>query len=306
MPPGFWGAEPALESQRRAAGTRRQATPAALRRVMPADVTIVVVAHSVRAELERCFRSIADHACLSTQVVLVDNASTDDTLEWVSANHPEVAVVELPENVGVAARDYGLRRAGGRFTMFLDSDAELTPGALPAMVAALDANPGWGLIGPRLVSAGGELQLSCRRYPPLALPLLRRPPLGRLFEDGRTVRRHLMAEADHSITRPVLYVLGACQLFRTSLARAAGAFDDKVFLGWDDADWCIRIRDVGGEVVYFPEATVVHAYRRLTVRQPVSSAAIRQLKAHVYFQWKYLPRRRELCRLGSELDRRLA
>jgi GT2 family glycosyltransferase len=173
------------------------------------------------------------------------------------------------------------------------------------MVAALDANPGWGLIGPRLVSVDGELQLSCRRYPPLALPLLRRPPLGRFFEDGRTVRRHLMSEADHSITRPVLYVLGACQLFRTSLARAAGSFDDKVFLGWDDADWCIRIRDAGGEVVYLPEATVVHAYRRLTVQRPVSGAALKQLKAHAYFQSKYLTRRRELCRLGVELDRRV-
>jgi len=269
------------------------------------DVTIVVVAHSVRLELERCFRSIADHAGVGTEVILVDNASTDDTVDWVHAHHPEVAIVELAANVGVAARDHGLRRANGRLTMFLDSDAELTPGALPAMVAALDANPGWGLIGPRLVSVDGELQLSCRRYPPLALPLLRRPPLGRFFEDGRTVRRHLMSEADHSITRPVLYVLGACQLFRTSLARAAGSFDDKVFLGWDDADWCIRIRDAGGEVVYLPEATVVHAYRRLTVQRPVSGAALKQLKAHAYFQSKYLGRRRELRRLGAELDRRV-
>jgi hypothetical protein len=273
---------------------------------MSVDVTIVVVAHSVRGELERCFRSIADHAGVATEVILVDNASADDTVEWSRANHPEVAVVELADNLGVAARDHGLRRAAGRLTMFLDSDAELTAGALPAMVGALDANPGWGLLGPRLVGVDGELQLSCRRYPPLALPLLRRPPLGRFFEDGRTVRRHLMAEADHSITRPVLYVLGACQLFRTSLARAAGPFDDKVFLGWDDADWCIRIRDAGGEVVYFPEATVVHAYRRLTAQRPVSSAAWRQLKAHVYFQSKYLRRRRDLLRLGAELDRRVA
>jgi len=269
-------------------------------------VTIVIVAHSVRKELERCLGSIGEHAGVPVETILVDNASTDGTREWVAATHPEVEVVALPENIGVAARDQGLRRSRGRLTMFLDSDAALTGGALAALVAALDQNPGWGLVGPRLVYDDGSLQLSTRRYPPVLLPFLRRPPLDRFFEDSRPVRRYLMADDAHERPRPVLYVLGACQLFRTSLARLAGPFDDSVFLGWDDADWCIRIRDAGGEVVYFPQATVIHAYRRLTAKQPVSRAAWRQLEAHVRFQLKYLRRRGELRRLQDELDRREA
>jgi GT2 family glycosyltransferase len=268
----------------------------------PPIVSIAIVAHSVRTELERCLASIVEHAGMPVQVILIDNASTDDTLAWVTAHHPDVEVVSLPRNIGVAARDHGLRRAAGRHTMFLDSDAALTAGALPAMVAALDEHPRWGLIGPRLVDDGGSLQLSTRRYPPVLLPLLRRPPLRRLFEDGGTVRRHLMADVSHDETRPVLYVLGACQLFRTSLARAAGPFDDRVFLGWDDADWCIRIRDSGGEIVYLPQATVVHSYRRLTNAKPLSRAALRQLRAHVYFQRRYARRRRELIALSETLD----
>jgi N-acetylglucosaminyl-diphospho-decaprenol L-rhamnosyltransferase len=272
----------------------------------PALVTIAIVAHSVRGELERCLGSIRDHASLPVQTILVDNASEDDTVAWVGAHHPEVEIVELPANVGVAARDQGLRRARGRFCMFLDSDAALTPGALPAMVAALERNPSWGLLGPKLVYDDGELQLSARRYPPLLLPLLRRPPLGRFFEHGATVRRHLMADADHDRVRAVLYVLGACQLFRTDLARIAGPFDEKVFLGWDDADWCFRIRDAGGEIVYFPEAEVIHSYRRLTAGRPVSRAALKQLRAHARFQLKYARRRKALIRLSHELDRRAA
>lgn len=271
-----------------------------------AVVTIVVVASSVRPELERCFASIREHAGVPVETILVDNASVDDTRDWVRRQHPEVDVVELERNIGVAARDHGLRRSTGRYTMFLDSDAALTPGALPAMVAALDEHESWGLVGPRLVYDDGSHQLSARRYPPVLLPFLRRPPLDRFFEDSAPVRRYLMADDEHERTRPVLYVLGACQLFRTSLARIAGPFDDSVFLGWDDADWCIRIRDAGGEVVYFPGATVIHAYRRLTRQQPVSRAALRQLEAHARFQLKYLPRRRELRRLQDELDRRAA
>ena len=266
-------------------------------------VTIVVVAHSVRRELERCFASIQRHAGLPVETILVDNASLDDTRSWVQKAHPEVRLVELDSNLGVAARDHGLRESRTPYTMFLDSDAALTRGALPSLVEALERNPGWGLVGPRLVYDDGTLQRSCRRFPPLMLPLLRRPPLAWLFEDSRVVRRHLMAGFDHASTRPVLYVLGACQLFRTALANVAGPFDQRVFLGWDDADWCFRIRDAGGEVVFVSDATVVHSYRRQTRRRPISRAALRQLSAFVYFQRLYRGRRKELIELAQELDR---
>ena len=165
------------------------------------EVSVVVIAHSVREELERCFASIDAHADMPVEVILVDNASTDDTREWVRAEHPEVRLVELPENIGAAARDEALPLVRGRYAMFLDSDAALTAGALPAMVEALDERPEWGLIGPRLEYDDGSLQLSCRRFPPRSLPLLRRPPLARLLEDSRPVRHHLM-EHDGPLAHP--------------------------------------------------------------------------------------------------------
>jgi N-acetylglucosaminyl-diphospho-decaprenol L-rhamnosyltransferase len=269
-------------------------------------VSVVVVAHSERPELERCFESIGRWAGMPTQTVLVDNASTDDTLPWVRQHHPEVEVVELDRNIGVAARQHGLERAVAPLTMFLDSDAALTSGALPAMVEAFEQNPSWGLIGPRLVGDDGELQLSARRFPPRTLPLVRRGPWSRRLADSRIVQRHLMADVDHDVVRPVLYVLGACQLFRTSLARAAGPFADWMFLGPDAADWCFRIREAGGEIVYFPTATVVHSYRRRSKAAPVSRVAWRHLRAYALFQWKYRRKRRDLLRLQDELDRRAA
>jgi len=265
---------------------------------------VVIVAHSERGELERCLGSIRDHAEVSTQIVLVDNASTDDTVPWVGANHPDVEIVELEENIGVAARQHGLERAKAPLTMFLDSDAALTEGALPAMVEAFERNPGWGLIGPRLVGDDGALQLSSRRFPPRILPLLRRPPLSRWFEGSDLVQHYLMADIDHDHVRPVLYVLGACQLFRTELARAASPFADWIFLGFDDADWCFRIRDAGGEIVYFPEATVIHTYRRRTAASPLSRASLRMFRAFADFQWRYRGRRGEFLELQEDLDRR--
>jgi N-acetylglucosaminyl-diphospho-decaprenol L-rhamnosyltransferase len=240
---------------------------------------------------------------MGVQTVLVDNASTDDTVAWVAKNHPEVEVIALAENIGVAARQRGLECARGELTMFLDSDAELTATALPTMVAALERNPGWGLIGPRLVDDDGKLQLSCRRFPPRCLPLVRRPPLSWFLDDSALVRRHLMADVDHSTARPVLYVLGACQLFRSSLARAAGPFPDWIFLGPDDIEWCIRIRDAGGEVIYQPGATVIHRHKRRTRRYPISRTALRHLRAFARFQWRYRKRRDELIAFQERMDR---
>jgi N-acetylglucosaminyl-diphospho-decaprenol L-rhamnosyltransferase len=272
--------------------------------VSPPVVTIVIVAHSELGDVKGCLASIQEHAELAVQVVLVDNASTDDTVPWVREHHPSVEIVELSENIGVAARGQGINRAQGELIMFLDSDAELTEGAMPTMVEALERNPGWGLIGPRLVDGDGNLQLSCRRFPPRSLPLVRRPPLSRFLDDSALVRRHLMADIDHGHARPVLYVLGACQLFRSSLAREAGPFPDWIFLGPDDIEWCIRIRDAGGEVIYLPEATVVHKYQRRTRQSPLSRTALRHMRAFAEFQWRYRKRRRELIRLQEELDRR--
>jgi GT2 family glycosyltransferase len=267
------------------------------------QVSVVVVAHSDRRRLERCFDSIGRWAGMTTQAVLVDNASTDDTLPWVREHHPEVEVVELDRNIGVAARQRGLERAVAPLTMFLDSDAALTDGALPAMVEAMERHPSWGLIGPRLVGDDGELQLSSRRFPARTLPLFRRGPQARWLGNTRMVRRHLMTDVDHDVVRPVLYLLGACQLFRSSLARAAGPFADWMFLGPDDADWCFRIREAGGEIVYFPEATVIHSYQRRSRAAPISRVAWRHLRAYAIFQWKYRKQRRALLRLQDELDR---
>lgn len=267
------------------------------------DVSVVIVAHSARDELERCLASIDRHAGkLAVETILVDNASTDDTVPWVREAHPAVRIVELDENLGVAARRFGLELARGRYAMFLDSDAALTEGALETMVAALDANESWGLVGPRLVGDDGELQRSCRRFPPLLLPIMRRPPLNRWLEDSRPVKRHLMEDVDPDRVRPVLYLLGACQLFRRELANRLGP-PEWTFLGMDDADWCLRIQDAGYDVVYLPTATVIHSYQRRSAKQPLSRAALSHLRSFFALQWRHRVRRRDTLRRQAELDR---
>jgi len=273
--------------------------------VSPPDVSIIVIACDVRDDVLKCLGSISQHAeTVSAETILVDNGSRDDTSAAVAAAFPDVEIVRLERNEGLAARNHGLRRATGTLRMFLDSDALLTPGALPELVRFITGNPQVGLVGPRLVYPDGSLQLSCRRYPPLMLPLLRRGLLSRFFEDSRTVRRHLMADDSHDHTREVEYVLGACQLFTAKAQAAAGGIDPRMFFGPDDADWCFRIRTEGLAVVYHPAATVIHRYRRTSRERQLSRIAFEQLRAYARFQWVWRRHRARLMREGSEMDSR--
>jgi N-acetylglucosaminyl-diphospho-decaprenol L-rhamnosyltransferase len=267
------------------------------------DVTAIIICHNVRDEVLTCLAALHAHAGpLDVEIVVVDNASTDGTVEAVNGAHPECQTIRLSRNEGLPARNHGLRRARGRYRMFIDSDAVLRPGALPTLLGVLEEDPRIGLVGPRLVYPDGRLQLSTRRYPPLLLPILRRPPLERFFEHGATIRRHLMADDSHDSRRPVEYVIGACQVFSADAQRAAGEIDRHIWFGHDDADWCFRIRSAGYDVVYVPEAETVHDYRRTSARNPVSIFALRQLAAHAYFQWKWRGARRRLIEEGHRMD----
>jgi GT2 family glycosyltransferase len=257
----------------------------------------------VRDEVLTCLESLERHrGDLRLQIVVVDNGSRDGTAEVVASRHPEVEIVRLGRNAGMPARNEGLRRARGRHRMFIDSDASVTAGALETLVGALDADPSLGLVGPRLVYRDGRRQPSTRRYPPLLLPILRRPPLGRFFEHRGTIRRHLMADEPGDRRRRVEYVLGACQVFRAEAQAAAGEIDRHIWYGHDDADWCFAIRRAGFAIGYVPDAEVVHDYRRSSVRSPVSLLALRQLWAHFYFQAKWWRHRTGLRAEGRAMD----
>jgi GT2 family glycosyltransferase len=269
------------------------------------DVSIIVIARDVRAEVLACFASIECHAGdVTVETILVDNGSRDGTIEAVRTEHPDVRIVALERNEGGSARNHGLRIAEGRYRMFLDSDALLTAGALADLVAFMDARPDVGLVGPRLVYADGSFQPSARRLPPLLLPVLRRPPLSRWFEDGRVVRRHLMLDVPADATREAEYVIGACQLFSVEAQRGAGELDPRIPFAPEDIDWCLAVRAAGYRIAFRPEATVIHDYRRTTAQRPFSRKALEHLYGFAYFQWKWRRERRRLLAEGAAMEGR--
>ncbi|MEA3339438.1 MAG: glycosyltransferase family 2 protein, partial [Chloroflexota bacterium] len=141
------------------------------------DLSIVIVNWNVRDLLRRCLRSILANlqirALVHLQVIVVDNGSSDGSVEMVQAEFPAVHLITNAGNRGFpAANNQGLAIARGRYVLLLNPDTEIVGDALALMVAFADAHPDVGMVGPQLLNADGSVQSSRRRFPTLATGFL--------------------------------------------------------------------------------------------------------------------------------------
>jgi N-acetylglucosaminyl-diphospho-decaprenol L-rhamnosyltransferase len=258
-------------------------------------VSVVIVSWRARERVLRCLRSLRDHAGVDHEVIVVDDGSEDGTPAAVREQFPDARVLARWPNEGlVAGRNAALPLVRGRHVLMLDADTEVRPGALQALVAALERDPRIGLVAPRLVHEDGTLQLSCRRFPPFLIPLVRRGPYARLDDDPPLHRWHMMKDYDHRDGRPVAWVIGAAQMWRTDLRDVLGPYDRLVSsYGGEDLDWCLRMWRAGYEVRYVPEAEVMHVFQQVTRRSPFGRKSLRTLRDWYYLQWKHRSLRRD-------------
>src|SRR5262245_18985347 len=132
------------------------------------DLSLIIVSWNVRDFLAACLKSIdANRGDLRLEVILVDSASTDDSVQMAqSLGLPWIKVLPQSENVGfTCGNNIGLRAAQGRYLMLLNPDTEIVGDALPAMVAYMDAQPEVGIVGPHTLNTDGTTQSSRRRFP---------------------------------------------------------------------------------------------------------------------------------------------
>ena len=256
---------------------------------------MVIVAWRARDEVLRCLRALEQNAGVDYEAIVVDDGSDDMTPQAVESEFPDAHVLAKPLNEGlVAGRNSALELVRGRFVLMLDSDTEVRPGALPALAGVLDRDPNVGVVGPKLLYPDGELQLSCRRYPPLLIPFMRRGPYARLVPDPAAHRRHMMKDFDHATERPVVWVIGAAQMWKADLPARIGRYDTRLSsYGGEDLDWCLRVWKAGLQVRYLPEAEIVHAFQQMTRRNLYGRKSFRALRDWYYLQWKHRALRHE-------------
>jgi len=250
------------------------------------DLSVVIVSWNTRELLRGCLWSVVSHQSsvvssqpspsmmpktdnckLKTEIIIVDNASTDGSAGMVRAEFPATTVIVNAENVGFArANNQGIRASQGRYIVLLNSDTLVPPGALAALVAFMDAHPEAGAVGARLRRPDGTPQPFAFGGDPTLRYLLRRG-INRFL-----LRRPLHDWATDAI-QPVDWVSGACLMVRCAAIDQAGLLDENIFMYFEDNDWCLRIRQAGWKVYYDPQVAITHIGGQSLAQNPAARRA---------------------------------
>jgi GT2 family glycosyltransferase len=226
------------------------------------DVSIIVVNYNARVLLEACLTSIDQQVKgLACEVVVIDNGSTDGSLEAVQARFPHVLVIANGTNLGYSrAVNQGLRVARGRYLLLLNNDAVVQPLAVEKLVAFLEARPQAGMVGCKVLNPDRSIQETARAFPsPLNALFGRKTLLTRLFPHNRFYQRYIISRPGsvaHAVE--VDWVSAACALVRRQAIQEVGALDEGFFLYFVDTDWCRRLKERGWQIYYDPEAEIIH------------------------------------------------
>ena len=228
---------------------------------MGVELSIIIATCNSSRFIEPCLMSLSDgHDDVCTETIVVDNASSDRTLEMVRTRFPHVTVIRNDRNHGhCRAMNQGIAAARGTYLLVLDVDTIVRPGTLRHLCTFLQSNVDAVIVAPRMLNVDGSVQETARRFPSVINALFgRQTLLSRVFPDNRFLRAYLQREQrDEADPFEVDWVSAACMAFPRTLADQLGPWDEGFGGYWVDADWCARAHRVG-RVYCVPAGRVVH------------------------------------------------
>ena len=263
-------------------------------------LSIVIVSYNARADLERCLSSLTDAPpAIAHDIIVVDNASTDDSVAAVRRRWPGLTVVAQKVNGGFAqANNAGIRATAGDLILLLNSDTIVPPGAIDRLAARLIAVPAAAAAGPRLIDDEQRVEIS---FGPMISPFaeLRQKVLGAMYARrvGAVVAR---VEASARREQFVDWVSGACLLVRRTDAEGVGLLDERYFLYTEDVDFCAALRARGRRILFTPAAEITHRRGRSRASAPDAMTPAYRRSQLAFYQ-KHHPRWAPLLRLYLRL-----
>ncbi len=221
-------------------------------------VSIILVNFNGARFLRQCIQSLINKTTeVAYEIILVDNASSDESRDIVRKEFPSVHLIESNTNLGFSAgNNLGVKHANGSKLLFLNTDTYLVDDSVSELAKYFDDHAAVGIVGPKLIFADGSFQLSAGRLPGFAVELIDKiryaadrhwHPMFARINDALT-----------SHTKEVGWVTGACIMVRREAFEKVNGFDEKMFMYYEDKDLCKRIGDAGWKIVYNPQASVVH------------------------------------------------
>lgn len=252
------------------------------------DLSIIIVSYNTRELLCECLRSVHQTSQgLTTEVIVVDNASQDGSAEMVKQTFPQVTLMQNSHNLGFAkAANQGLRIVVGEFILLLNSDTEVKAEALQRCIKFFGEHRDAGIVGCKLLNSDGSLQPSCENFPDFKSIFFESFFLEKLFPHSRLFGRMHLTYFGYDRIKKVGYVKGAFLMIRCQAFEQIGLLDEKFFFYAEEMDWCYRAKLKGWEVYFTPDAEVIHYGGQSS--DPISPRLFVQLhKSRYQFYRKY-------------------
>jgi GT2 family glycosyltransferase len=211
------------------------------------EVSIIIVSWNAKEYLVGCLMSIYEEELDQTEIIVVDNGSSDGSPEAVEELFPEVTVIRAGENLGFAkANNVGIMASRGKYVCLINSDVVVLGGCLEALKKQMDTDESAGLVCPKVLNPDMTLQPTLRRFPSLK---------GALFS---AIGLDKLNYLPHDAVIEAEAVSGCFMLVRRAAINQAGLLDERFFFYAEDKDWCRRLKDCGWKIIFLPEAKAIH------------------------------------------------
>ena len=231
------------------------------------NISIIIVSYNTADFLRNCFASLQLSSGVTKEIFVVDNCSTDNSVQIVAEKFPEVNLIINSENRGFgAANNQALNICAGRYILFLNPDTTVKPETLQRASEFMDSNQHIGLAGAKILNPDGTIQESISyRYP------------GEKFTSGETA----------NLQGNIACVLGAFMIARKELITAIGGFDEDFFLYGEEQDLAWRVREKGFSIGYIDNAEVFHWRGQSEINTSYAVLIEKKIKAEYLFYAKH-------------------
>ena len=248
------------------------------------DISVIIVNWNTKALLLDCVASLYQATRESSlEIIVVDNASTDGSIDALRNSFPQVQIIMNEDNLGFAkANNIGIKKAQGRYVCLVNSDVKALEGVLDKMRLYMESHPEIGALAPKTFFGDMQIQKNCREFPTLRNIFCQEFFLNTLFPTVTFFRGRDMDRYDYKAVMEIEVLSGCFLMVRREVIAQVGTLDERFFFYSEDVDWCKRIHDAGWKLVHYPGAEAIHFGYGSSSSAPIRFQ-IEMLKAN----WQY-------------------
>lgn len=238
---------------------------------MGLTLSVVIVSWNTRQLVLDCLNSLENFRLrVPTEIILVDNASADDTVEHVRKHFPNTKIIHNSENLGFArANNMGIQASSGDFVALINSDVQVPDGSLEKMISYMKDHRDIGMLGPKMILRDGTIGQSCYRYPTVWRWFTEALSLSTILNKTAGIGDFKMSDFKYDRTMEVDVLTGWFWLVRREAIQQIGLLDTQFFMYGEDIDWPKRFHDAKWKVVFYSEANAIHYCGASSDRAPI-------------------------------------